>query len=94
MTIYEVGGTVERADGSMNTLLVNEPPLLRVGTEWVLFLRWHDRLNGFVIDHGHHGAFQIVAERIQPASRDEWLDSWRGRSLQVFMEGLKPFVHR
>jgi hypothetical protein len=39
-TIY-YRGSIQRPDGSTDTLVVTPSPRLAIGTEWVLFLRWH-----------------------------------------------------
>ena len=59
MTITHMGGTIMRADGP-DTLIVNGFPPPPVGTEWFMFLAWHDQTQQFRIDYLDEGAFQVI----------------------------------
>ena len=86
------GGSIQRADGSTDTTVGNLMVRLPIGTEWVLFLSWSDHVNGFHVDNGRVGAFQIVGERMRPAGDDAWASYWHGRSVESFMDAMRQFV--
>ena len=86
------GGSIQRADGSTDTTTGNLMVRLPVGTEWVLFLQWSDHADGFLVDNGRVGAFQIVGEQMRPAGDDPWASYWHGRPVESFMDAMRQFV--
>ena len=91
-TLYYPGGSIQRADGSTDTLLVARSPNLAIGSEWLLFLSWHEGVEGFMVDNGVVGAFEIEGDRVQPAGDDRWAAYWRGRTTESFMDAMRQFV--
>ena len=91
-TIYYPGGSIQHPDGSTDTLLVARSPNLAIGSEWVLFLSWHEGVEGFMVDNGVVGAFQIAGERMRPAGDDPWANYWHDRPVESFIDAMRQFV--
>jgi hypothetical protein len=88
MTVFQHGGTVQRADGP-DTLIWNGFDTMSVGTEWILFLQWSNELEGFTIYHAEDGAFRILDESVVTLAGSVWGELWRGKPASVLIDALR-----
>lgn len=84
--VLQMGGRFRRAD-AWESQTWNGFPVMPVGSEWILFLQWDSRLDGFTLFYREHGAVQIVGNTLRThmnLHRD-----WEGKSVDDFLAALR-----
>lgn len=84
--VLQHGGRIRRPD-AWESLTVNGFRPLPVGSEWVMFLEWHARHQGFLPFYREHGAVQVIAGRIATPEGSLHGD-WNGRQIEAFLDAL------
>jgi hypothetical protein len=83
--VLQFGGRIRRPD-AFETHTVNSFSPLPLGSEWVLFLLWDERLNGFTLLYHQDGAVQIVDGKVAAATG--FHRSWDSRPVEEFLQAL------
>lgn len=83
--ILQRGGRIERTDHILVETW-NGFDMMPIGSEWLLFLEWNPRLNGFTLFYREHGAIQIKDGQV--ATADTYHRVWNGRPAEELMEAL------
>ena len=83
--ILQMGGRIRRPDGFYRQTWNGVPPAA-VGSEWVMFLQWDSRLDGFTLFYRELGAVQIVDGKIANTGPHQ---QWNGRPVEAFIKALR-----
>ena len=83
--VFQNGGRVRRPEGFFTETWNGFPPMT-IGSEWVLFLEWDARLNGFTLLYRQHGAVQILKGSV--AAPGTLHSSWTGRPADEFLQAI------
>jgi hypothetical protein len=83
--ILQFGGRIRRLD-HIEVSMVNGMAILPQGSEWLLFLEWNARLDGFTFFYGELGAVQVEHGKIA-----NWrgASAWEGRPIGQLVAALR-----
>ena len=76
--ILQRGGSRREADHILVEIW-NGFDIMPIGSEWLLFLEWNPRLNGFTLFYREYGAIQFEDGFVATETVDRYHGTWKGR---------------
>jgi hypothetical protein len=87
-TILQFGGTLDNGR-EIIVHSANGFQILPVGSEWLLFLRWDQYVEGFTPVTFAHGAFQIIDGKLVTPNATVFEKTWHARSANALIRALE-----
>ena len=83
--IFQMGGRLRRPDHT-EVVTWNGFDILPIGSEWVLFLEWNPRMDGFTFFYRELGAVEIKDGKVVA---DGHHAKWNGREVEEFLQAAR-----